>query len=250
LVRLLATTFGATTDPVALLDKYLAAQGGWIAPADFDPSKFTVTQAYLATPVREIIRLFDEDILIIWNALIMKKRVIVQCDKMTPLLRVIRALPLLVWHRQDFSFLRPYTTTATELEIQDLVDASVYVAGFTDAAIKRQVNLYDVYVNLNDRTVTIADHAQDAFVMSAFHKDLAQFLTKSAEDETITDKTIIKQLTEKATDLLERLEQLKTSEEEGGVVTFENLSQRKMPAGMAQFLFAVASAEGLTAKHS
>lgn len=86
--------------------------------------------------------------------------------------------------------------------------------------------------------------------MSSFHKDLALFLAAAAEDESLTDKTIIKQLTEKATDLLDRLEQLKGSEEEGGVVSFESLSQRKMPAGMAQFLFAVASAEGLTAKHA
>lgn len=159
MVKHLASIFGALTDPPAVLSAYLAAMGGWISAEEYDSTKFPTTQAYLATSIRDVIRLFDEDIVVLWSALMMKKRIVVQGDKIGPLLKIIRAFPLLVWHRQDFSVLRPYTTP-TEIEISELSDAAVYVAGFTDPAIKRQATMYDVYVNLNDRSVTIADHAQ------------------------------------------------------------------------------------------
>ena len=41
-----------------------------------------------------------------------------------------RALPLFAWHRQAWSLLRPFLRL-TDIEIQECVNAGVYVAGFT-----------------------------------------------------------------------------------------------------------------------
>jgi hypothetical protein len=57
---------------------------------------------------------------LLWSALLMKKRVVVYSEKLTVLLRVIRALPLLVSYRQNWSILRPLVTLQGELEIADL----------------------------------------------------------------------------------------------------------------------------------
>lgn len=38
----------------------------------------------------------------------MKKRIVVYSEKLSLVLRVIRALPLFAFHRQDWDILRPY----------------------------------------------------------------------------------------------------------------------------------------------
>jgi len=46
----------------------------------------------------------------------MKKRVAVYCERLAHVLRVIRALPLFSFHRQDWDVLRPFTVRFIELE--------------------------------------------------------------------------------------------------------------------------------------
>jgi hypothetical protein len=137
--------------------------GGFIAQDQFNPESFGQGQAYLATSIRDIINLFEDEIIHIWNALLMKKRVVVYADKIPHLLKVIRALPLLVFHRQDWNILRPYVTSSST-ELEELQEAGVYVAGVVDIGVKRQANLYDLFVNVTERSVTIADHAAGSLV--------------------------------------------------------------------------------------
>lgn len=60
------------------------------------------------TTFKDIIKLFDEQTIHIWSAILMKKRVAVYSDRLPHVLRVIRALPLFAFHRQDWDVLRPY----------------------------------------------------------------------------------------------------------------------------------------------
>jgi hypothetical protein len=95
--------------------------------------------------------------IILWNALVLKKRVrpldnfvfgtqiifrctpphpppcqvAVVCDKLPQLLSVLRTLPQFVWHRQDWSFLRPYCTLA-DTDLKELQIAGVFCAGFLE----------------------------------------------------------------------------------------------------------------------
>jgi hypothetical protein len=57
-----------------------------------------------------------------------------------------RALPVLVWQRQNWNIVYPYVEI-NEVEVNDLKTAAPYVAGFTDAAIESHTELYDVFVN-------------------------------------------------------------------------------------------------------
>lgn len=56
----------------------------------------------------DVINLFDEQTIHIWSAILMKKRVAVYSDRLAHVLRVIRALPLFTFHRQDWDILRPF----------------------------------------------------------------------------------------------------------------------------------------------
>lgn len=103
--------------------------------------------------------MFGQEIIIIWNALITKKRIAVYSPKLGILLRIIRflslftkghslyrGLPLLVFHRQNWDIVRPFVTL-DEVELNDVKNAQVYCAGFIDESIKEREDLYDILVD-------------------------------------------------------------------------------------------------------
>ncbi|EFA75471.1 FAM45 family protein [Heterostelium album PN500] len=235
-------------DPSKLLECQLRAwnkgQFDVGALGKFVDAEFDVRRSYLATSIKDIIKLFQEDIILVWNAMLIKKRVVVYSDKVSSLLKVIRALPLFVFHRQNWSLLRPFVTI-DELEIKDLTATGVYCAGFIDSSIKSREDLYDILIDVNSKEVTVASHAKDQFVLGSFHKDILKTLIESADNEEINDQTLIKLLTQKIKDLLGKLESLKVEVDGKSIVTLESLQERKLPAGMDKFLFNVATAEGI-----
>eukprot|EP01112_Ceratiomyxa_fruticulosa_P018831 TRINITY_DN6079_c0_g2_i4.p1 TRINITY_DN6079_c0_g2~~TRINITY_DN6079_c0_g2_i4.p1 ORF type:complete len:357 (-),score=58.92 TRINITY_DN6079_c0_g2_i4:108-1178(-) len=250
LARLQSQIYQASGDPVQILQchlqvftrgSYESGTLGKFVDADFDPRR-----AYLVTSIKDIVKMMGEDIVLLWDALLMKKRVVLYADKLGLLLKVVRALPLFVWHRQNWNILRPYITL-TSLEEADLKSTGVYCAGSVDPVIKSREDLFDICVDINSRSVTVAEHAQADFTLGTFHNDLGQYLLTSADDPELGDQAIIKGLALKTKDLLTRLESWKDEDADGqSYITLEGLQQRKIPSNMHRFLFAVASAEGMT----
>lgn len=78
--------------------------------------------------------------------MVLKKRVVVYCDVLGELLQIMRALPQFVWHRQDWSVLRPFVA-AKKSEIADLQTAGVYVAGFVDPGVRGSEQMYDLFID-------------------------------------------------------------------------------------------------------
>eukprot|EP01133_Synstelium_polycarpum_P017761 gene17761-21184_t len=214
---------------------------GKFVDADYD-----VRRSYLATSIKDVITLFGEEIILVWTAMMLKKRVVVYADKLSSLQRVIRAFPLFVFHRQNWAILRPFVTV-DEVELKDLASTGVYCAGFTDPTIKSRDELYDVLVDLNSKEVTVASHAKDQFILGSIHKDILKLLMASVEEDAeVTDQAVIKGLALKVKDLLAKLETLRVETEDGkSIVTLESLQERKLPPGMDKFLFNVANVEGL-----
>lgn len=58
--------------------------------------------------ILDLSRILEEELVLVWNAVMMKKRIIVYSEKMGLLLKFIRALPLFAFHRHDWDILRPY----------------------------------------------------------------------------------------------------------------------------------------------
>jgi len=246
---LLASVYTASGSPVKVLECYLsvftkgkvdAAAYGTFVDSDHD-----VRRAYLVTSVKDITNLFGIETIILWSAILMKKRIVVYCDNLALLLKIIRGLPLFVWHRQDWDILRPHTNM-TDTQLEELHTAGIYIAGFTDPAIKLKKDYYDVLVDVDTRTISVAEEAASDFKMGAFHKELATWLVQSCENPDIPAQSVIKDLAVKTKDLVAKLQLLRVEDAEGNKrVTLENLTSRRLPPHMDRFLFAVAVAEKL-----
>ena len=246
-----------TGSPLPLLRSFLSVlmQGRCRGAKDneaemFESSAHDVRKAYLSTPFKALVRMFGLEIVLLWTALMMKKRVAVYSEELPPLLRVIRGFPLLVWHRRDFDTLYPYTRLSCELEVKELQSAMVYTAGFTDPEILGRDDMYDLLVDVNARSISVAGHAKGDFRLGAFHKDLATWMTSTAEDDDVTDQDLLRDLAKRTRDFIARLSSLQVDVDGVQCVTLENLQERNLPANMDRFLYAVASAEGMTSQAS
>lgn len=56
----------------------------------------------------DVIAMFDDQTIHIWSAVLMKKRIALYSERLGHVLKIIRALPLFAFHRQDWDILRPY----------------------------------------------------------------------------------------------------------------------------------------------
>jgi phosphotransferase system glucose/maltose/N-acetylglucosamine-specific IIC component len=73
--------------------------------ASFDPKV-----ALLGGSIGELFRTFGVHSVLIWTAMLLKKRVVVVGETSEHVLNTIRVLPQLAWSRQNWSILRPLVT--------------------------------------------------------------------------------------------------------------------------------------------
>jgi len=214
----------------------------------FNGTDYNNKDHLLSSPLLDIVKMFEGNSWKIWSALIMKKRIIVYSDTLPTLLKFVRALPLFVLHRQDWALLRPFVTLDNELELTDLVKTGVYVAGFLAPQIKAREDLYDIFIDLTTLDITVAPNADDDFVQTQFHQDFTKLLATALETEGINDQKLIKAIKTKTGDLITKLNLLKVqnSGDDKPYVSYGSFTNQGIPSNMENFLYAVASAEGMT----
>jgi hypothetical protein len=193
--------YAATGEPTSILQVYLSVyttgafagpQGSWNA-ATFPDNRALIS----GCSIKNTVSMFGMEIVLLWNALVLKKRVVIYCDSMEELQHFTRVLPQFVWHRQDWDILRPYCS-AKKAEVQELMAAGVYIAGFTDTGVRSNEQLYDVFVDLPARSIQVAEHAKADFALGQIHKDFASFLMTSSEkdDDQVGDACSVMRVVE------------------------------------------------------
>ena len=207
----------------------------------YDPRK-----AYIASPLKPLILQFGIESILLYNAILLKCRVVVYSSQLDTLLAFTRTLPLLALHRQNWSIVFPYVDLV-EYELSSLQKLSNYVAGFLDSSVQNRVDLYDLFVNLSSSTITVAEHAKGIFSLSKAHKEIAKLMMEVAKDPEKSDQQAIKEINVKTKEMIGNLKALSVREDgTPGVISYELLKQRKFTANMSNFLFALATVEGLT----
>jgi hypothetical protein len=240
LARLFAVAYNKEGNPVNVLQAYLSvfARG---AVGSFNVSGFDIQHSMLAGPLKESILLFGDTFILLWVAMLLKKRIAVYCDETPRLLQFLRCLPLLVWHRRNFDLLHPLVQLQSD-QLEDLTSRGVYCAGFTDDSVKVRGDLYDVLVDLPGQSLSVSEKAKSDLGMGDFHRNLGSFLVSAAETESATVADLVKGLAKKTGQLFKKLAVLKEADQ----LNLEALEgQSGVSRSFARFLYNVAVSESM-----
>uniref|UniRef100_T1IIY2 UDENN domain-containing protein n=1 Tax=Strigamia maritima TaxID=126957 RepID=T1IIY2_STRMM len=242
--KILSKTYCKTGDPATLLNFYLSVltlgsckteENGTFVVRDYDQKK-----AFALSCVKDVINTFKLETILIYTALLLKKRIIVYHHKLANLQFFLRSFPAFVWHRQNWNILYP-NQDFSDPEISDMKSASYYVAGFSDASIDARTDLYDLYINLAAVEISIAPHAKETFIMSKTHKDIALNMVRLAEDKSLSDDDVIMDIANKTKDLINTLQSFATDKQ----LTVEILREKNLAPALENFLFNLAVAENI-----
>ncbi|KAG9344242.1 hypothetical protein JZ751_010911 [Albula glossodonta] len=237
LSRVLCRMYSKHGSPVRMMEGYIAVLTKGMCQSDENGSflikDYDARKAYLAGSIKDVVSQFGMESIILYTALMLKKRVVVHHPRIEALLEFTRVLPALTWHRKDWSILHPYVHL-NETELESLRLCTGYVAGFVDPEISNRSDLFDVYVNLPDK----------AMLMGKLHKDIGLLMVQSAEHADKTDSQVIKDISVKTKEILASLTSL-AEECDNSKITLEILKQRRFPSATESFLFHLAAAEQL-----
>ncbi|RUS69832.1 hypothetical protein EGW08_022401 [Elysia chlorotica] len=251
LCQLFGKQYLQTGSAAAMLERYLSVLTRGTCNSDengkFSVNDYGAKEAYAKSQIKEIIQTFGVETILIYTAILLKKRIAVYVPphSLKLLLDYTRSIPALAWHRQNWNIVHSYVQLTDE-EIENLQAHPHYVAGFTEAAVEGRDDLYDIFINVPNSQIIIASHAKESMSMGKLHKDIALLMVAKAEEEGLSDIDIIKEIAAKTQELLNNLKSLGTVDETSGKpsLTLETLKERKMPPATENFLFSLAASEG------
>jgi len=204
------------------------------------------------TGIKDLVSTLGEEIILVYCALMMKKRIAVYAPTVSEVREVILALPRLVEHRAHgwYSQLAWPFVTGSESELEDVRHAGVFAAGFTDMeALNSHSDLYDILVDMPSQSVTVSPNALEQFALTKLHKEITVFLVEgvSNAEKSLTEEQLAGGLKERTKNILDKLEQLRTGEGDKKFVTMDSIHEiGKVSPPLDRFLFAVAQAEDMT----
>lgn len=243
---ILAEQYVSSGDPTKLLEGYLSITTSnkfSNSAGSFDMASYNDSNAYaIVSKIKELNNMLNIDIVILWNAVLLKKRILVIGSDCSQVLSIVRTLPQLAWHRQDWSILRPLIRNEQE-HIDDLVASGVFIAGTTDTSMGDKNELFDVILSLNDSRITITTHAVPTMKMCSVHREVSQLINDESEKSNTNDLDVIRAVTAKTNEIIMKLKTL--SSENGNTLTEDIINSSVSNAAAQQWLIRLATAEGM-----
>jgi hypothetical protein len=225
----------------------------------FSDSDYDNRKALVAPLKHTIQQLGPECTILLWNAVLLKKRILLYNSRLAELLPIIQCIPALgSWHRNSSNLtlsnpavdsLRPYITLANDAESVELQkELGYYIAGTINPAHSNRSDLFDLYIDTNNKSYTVNESEKGAFQLTKLHKTTAEQIISAADvsNTSSTDQSLIKLIAANTKQLLDNILSLRSEVEGQLLITAEGLAGQNLPLGMQKFIYAVANAEGLT----
>ena len=244
-------------EPVKILEAYLSLlTQGKFGNVLMNDVTLSDEKAYLAVGcLKDIWNDLGFDTIILFNAMLLKKRILVLGDNLPRLLAFMRTIPQFVSHRKDWSILRPVILESSTLQLEDLTQSGVYVAGTLDARLathQRDIK-YDVLISMHEKRVTISADSMPGMKMCSFHKEVATTLSEmcaTEEDETSNNDIILKlnEYTQRVITQVQSVgrENINRCAVSGGVSSSGGEGdENRIGPSTAQWMIRLADAEGL-----
>ncbi|XP_043470901.1 DENN domain-containing protein 10-like [Leptopilina heterotoma] len=248
LCRVLSKTYCKTGSPVEVFKIYIlvytTGSCNFSENGSFISDEFNTNLSKLNTNVRELIKTFELETILIYTALLLKKKIIVYHHSVEQLLKWIQTFPALMTHHRVSLYLRPWVDLVED-ELLELKSHQYYVMGCTDSSISSKTELYDLLVNLPAREITVANHAKESLTMTKTHKEIALFLVQLSENQTYSEAQIITEIADKTRDLLSQLTSIAKSEtkEKKKTISARIIKEKNLAAAVENFLINLAIAE-------
>ena len=206
LLREFCARYASTGESTKVLEGYLSVfTTGALGDAwKNDDPKWDDNRALIAnSSIIEVVSTFGMESILLWNALILKKRLFVYSDDTAQLMRIVRTLPQFAWHRRNWELLRPFVMLDHADEVADLRSAGVFIAGITDKDALRAnaADMCDVLVDMTERSIIVSPSAKDDMaVTKELHKEIAEYMVASAKDGT--EQNLIKRILNRTSQLI------------------------------------------------
>ncbi|XP_072413418.1 DENN domain-containing protein 10 isoform X2 [Chiloscyllium punctatum] len=208
--RVLCRIYMKYGSPAKMMEGYISVLTNGICQSEENGSflmkDYDARKAYLAGSIKDVVNQFGMETIILYTALLLKRRIVVYHPRIEALQEFTRTLPTLAWHRQDWSILHPY-------------------------------------VHLNQNELEALKTCAESMTMGKLHKDIGQFIVQSASDPEKSDGQVIKDISQKTKEILANLASLAPDEEGKPKITLEILKERHFPPAIETFLYHVAAAE-------
>ncbi len=242
LAGVLFEQYAPALDPTKVLEGFLSVFTTGLYKS-YDGASFNAVDPYLAvSSIRDIFSNLGMETVILWNAVILKKRILVIADSADKIVNIIRTIPQFAFHRKDWSILRPRVNNDQE-HIDDLTSAGVYVAGSCDNALSSRSDLFDIIYSVSDHKVVVLPHASMSMKMCSVHREMGQIL-QEAFDAGKNSIDMLKEIAKKNSAMLNPLRSLAESCEDGRL-TEEAVADKVPNEALRYFLVRFANAENL-----
>lgn len=242
MLDILMDQYSKNGDPTKVLEAFLAihATGKF---GLFDSSTYKTDAAMYThdSVMKELVHTYGVDTCVLWNAMILKKRILVHGDSVEQIIKYVRTLPQLVFQRQDWGMCRPIVNAEPE-HLEDLASCGYFVAGTMDNSMVSKTDTYDVILSLLEKRVVVSPHAVDSLKMTSIHRDIANLFNEVTSSDA-ADKDIIKSLALKTNQIISNLKQCEN--EETKRISEASINERVSNPGTQQWLLRLAIAEGL-----
>ncbi|XP_028135377.1 DENN domain-containing protein 10 isoform X2 [Diabrotica virgifera virgifera] len=185
-----------------------------------------------------LIKSLGLETILIYNALLLKKQILVYHSSVEDLQEGLASITKLVLIRKPEDLLLPLANSLSEIK-----EVSTYsLIGTINKNLLHQRNIFDVFIDLESQSITLTDKARDDFQMSSLHKEIAHFLVQLSESDG-SEQDLITAVARKTSDLFKYLKSFCDDKEEGIKVTSieSKLSNKKL----AIFLINLAMTENI-----